>query len=109
VLLAAGLLAWRQQRVEAEVQTIRQHVLCARCGHEDRLSGAEQRKLMTRADATPAIGPDFGEGLRCPSCGAASLYTKPVTCPKCSAKFLRSRNREFNTVDIKCPGCGWEG
>jgi len=44
-----------------------------------------------------------GSVLRCPYCGARSVFGRPVPCPVCGHKVVLTKDKQGKP--LKCPGC----
>lgn len=107
-LIAAGILFFLHGRAPVDGDgDIDQSALCASCGHYAELTQTALYALLPPEVPMAAFGPSDGPGYRCPECGKATFYPNPITCEKCSTKFLISRD-EFGAHVAKCPKCGWE-
>jgi DNA-directed RNA polymerase subunit RPC12/RpoP len=107
-LIAAAVLFYLHgQAATATDGDIDQSALCSSCGHYADLTQAALYALLPTEVPMAAMCPGDGPGYRCPACGKPTFYPNPITCEKCSTKFLISRDA-FGAHVAKCPKCGWE-
>jgi DNA-directed RNA polymerase subunit RPC12/RpoP len=109
-IIAVGIAAWllfRYSRSPANVdEDIELTALCTSCGHYEATSFTRLQAQAPDPRFQPALGPAFGPGWNCPKCSKATFYRNPVTCEKCSRKFLPGQDEQGRLL-VKCPGCGW--